>query len=76
MDGNSYTYHSELEKQAEQRYYQRQRDKAEEQRLALEVTDCKTSKLRIKFPIICSMLQDKIHCGAVMSTQIPSVENW
>lgn len=36
VDGNSYTYHSELEKQAEQRYNQRQRDKAEEQRLALE----------------------------------------
>ena len=44
MDANSYDYHSELEKQAEQRYYQRQKDKAEEQRLALEVTNCKTKK--------------------------------
>jgi len=37
LDVNSREYHNELERQAELRYNQRQRDKAEEQRLALEV---------------------------------------
>jgi len=37
LDANSREYHNELERQAEMRYNQRQREKAEEQRLALEV---------------------------------------
>lgn len=37
LDANSHEYHNELERQAEIRYNQRQREKAEEQRLALEV---------------------------------------
>lgn len=36
VDANSYAYHSELERQAELRHQQKQREKVKEQRLALE----------------------------------------
>jgi len=37
LDSSSREYHNELERQAEMRYNQRQREKVKEQRLALEV---------------------------------------
>ena len=75
LDANSREYHNELERQAEMRYNQRQREKAEEQRLALEARHLVSNSISFTLSFY-SMLQGKHSYGEPMQTQIPYVEWW